>query len=244
VLVAATLVLWPRGRDLRWNSRLRNARLRFKGPLRGMAALGLIAFVSTGIWIYYNTKVLNTLRSENDQDTLQADYEKTYKRFERQPEPRITDVKYAIDIYPETRGMEMKGQQTIVNKASRALTQVLFTLAPNYDTRIDLPGGMLAQDDVRLLFQTFSLDPPMQPGESRVMRFHVKARNRGFENSVTNRDIVQNGTFFNSTVAPQIGYQPANELSDRNRRKKFGLKEKDLMARSSRTALPTAWIPI
>jgi ABC-2 type transport system permease protein len=117
----------------------------------------------------------------------------------------------------------------IVNKASRALTQVLFTLAPNYDTRIDLPGGMLAQDDVRLLFQTYSLDPPMQPGESRVMRFHVKARNRGFENSVTNRDIVQNGTFFNSTVAPQIGYQPANELTDRNKRKKFGLKEKDLM---------------
>jgi hypothetical protein len=45
------------------------------------------------------------------------------------------------------------------------------------------------------------------PGESRVMHFDVKARNRGFENSVTNREIVQNGTFFNSTVAPQIGYQ-------------------------------------
>ena len=35
----------------------------------------------SGIWIYYNTKVLNALRSENDQDTLQADYEKTYKKF-------------------------------------------------------------------------------------------------------------------------------------------------------------------
>ena len=35
----------------------------------------------------------------------------------------------------------------------------------------------------------------MQPGESRVMHFKVKARNRGFENSVTNREIVQNGTF-------------------------------------------------
>jgi hypothetical protein len=229
LLVVATLLLWPRGRDRRWSSRIRNARLRFNNPLRALAAVGVIAFVATGAWIYYNTKVLNTVRSENDQDILQADYEKTYKKFEKQPEPRITDVKYAIDIYPETRGMEMRGEQTIVNKTSQLLSEVLFTLAPNYDTRIELPGGKLAKDDARLLFQTYSLDPPMQPGETRVMHFNVKARNRGFENSVTNREIVQNGTFFNSTVSPQIGYQSSGELTDRNKRKKFGLKEKDLM---------------
>ncbi len=57
--------------------------MRFKGPLRVFAAVGLIAFVGIGAWIYYNTKVLNTLRSENDQDALQADYEKTYKKFEK-----------------------------------------------------------------------------------------------------------------------------------------------------------------
>jgi ABC-2 type transport system permease protein len=229
LLVVATLLLWPRGRDFRWSSRIRNARLRLNGPLRALAAFGLITFVATGAWIYYNTKVLNTVRSENDQDILLADYEKTYKHFEKHPEPRITDVKYAIDIYPEVRGMEMRGEQVIVNKTPQPLTEVLFTLAPNYDTRIDMPGAKLAKDDTRLLFQTYSLDPPVQPGESRVMHFNVKARNRGFENSVTNREIVQNGTFFNSTVAPQIGYQPTNELTDRNKRKKFGLKEKDLM---------------
>ncbi len=229
VLVVATLVLWPRGRDLRWSSRLRNARLRFTGPLRAFAGFGLVAFAAIGLWIFFNTKVLNRLRSENDQDTLQADYEKAYKKFEKQPEPRITDVKYAIDIYPETRGMEMRGQQTIVNKTSQALPEIQFTLADNYDTRIDLPGGKLVKDDNRLLFQAYSLDPPMQPGESRVIRFTVKARNRGFENSLTNREIVQNGTFFNSTISPMIGYQPTNEMTDRNKRKSFGLKEKDLM---------------
>jgi ABC-2 type transport system permease protein len=229
LLVVATLLLWPRGRDSRWSSRLRNAGLRFNGPLRALAALGLVVFVASGIWIYYNTKILNPLRSENDRDTLQADYEKTYKKFEKQPQPRITDVKYAIDIYPETRGMEMRGEQTIINKTSQPLSEALFTLTDNYDTQIELPGGKLAKDDARLLFQTYALDPPMQPGETRVMHFTVKARNRGFENSVTNREVVQNGTFFNSSVAPMIGYQPTNEMTDRNKRKKFGLKEKDLM---------------
>jgi ABC-type transport system involved in multi-copper enzyme maturation permease subunit len=229
LLVVATLLLWPRGRDRRWSSRLRNARLRFHGTMRAMATVGLIGVVAIGVWIYYNTKILNTLRSENDQDRLQADYEKTYKKFEKQLEPRITNVKYGIDIYPETRGMEMRGEQTIVNQTSQALTEVQFTLARNYDTQIELPGGKLAHDDSRLLYQSYSLAPPMQSGEIRVMYFSVKARNRGFENSVTNREIVQNGTFFNSTVAPQIGYQPSNELTDRNKRKKFALKEKDLM---------------
>jgi hypothetical protein len=30
-------------------------------------------------------------------------------------------------------------------------------------------------------------------------------------------------------VSPQIGYQPQRELDNKNKRKKFGLKEKDLM---------------
>ena len=229
VMVVATLLLWPRGRDPRWSSRFRNARLRFNGPLRKVAAFGMVAFVAIGVWIYYNTEVLNKVRSENDRDTTQADYEKTYKKYEKQPQPRITDVKYAIDIYPETRGMEMRGEQTIVNKTAQPLSEVDFTLTDNYDTNIEVPGARLTKNDARLLFQTFSLDPAMQPGESRVIHFTVKARNRGFENSVTNREIVQNGTFFNNTVAPMIGYQPTNEMTDRNKRKKFGLKEQDLM---------------
>ena len=56
LLVAATLVLWQRGRDTRWRSRIRNARLRFNGPMRALAAIGLVAFVATGVWIFYNTK--------------------------------------------------------------------------------------------------------------------------------------------------------------------------------------------
>jgi aminopeptidase N len=40
---------------------------------------------------------------------------------------------------------------------------------------------------------------------------------------------VQNGTFINNTIAPQIGYQPGRELDDKNERKKRGLKERDRM---------------
>jgi aminopeptidase N len=53
---------------------------------------------------------------------------------------------------------------------------------------------------------------------------------RGFENTVAVLQVVQNGTFFNNQEsAPQIGYQVQQELTDRDKRKKHGLKEKDLM---------------
>ncbi len=182
-----------------------------------------------GGWIFYNTKVLNTVRSENDDDRLQADYEKTYKKFEKQPEPRVTDVKYAIDLYPESRNMTMRGQQTIVNQTSKPLTEIHFTLDKDYETTIEIPGAKLSQDDQRLHYQIYALTTPMQPGESRLLQFTMQTRVRGFENTLTNRAVLPNGTFIHSQIVPQIGYQPGNELDDKNKRKRFGLKEKDLM---------------
>ena len=130
---------------------------------------------------------------------------------------------------PESRNMTMRGQQTIVNQTSKPLTEMHFTLANDYETTIDIPGAKLSQDDQRLRYQIYALTTPMQPGESRVMQFTMQTRVRGFENSLTNRAVLPNGTFIHSQIVPQIGYQTGNELTDKNKRKRFGLKEKDLM---------------
>ena len=61
------------------------------------------------------------------------------------------------------------------------------------------------------------------------MKFDVESHPKGFENQLTMTGVVQNGTFLNSSIVPQIGYQDGNELTDPNDRKRFKLKEKDLM---------------
>jgi aminopeptidase N len=69
----------------------------------------------------------------------------------------------------------------------------------------------------------------MQPGEVRRMRYTVSREPIGIENSVGGVSVVQNGTFFNNGIAPQIGYQPGGELTQRNDRRKRGLPERNRM---------------
>lgn len=229
LMVVATIMLWQRGRETAWAHRLRLARLRFTGVTRPLTAGCAIAFVGVGGWVFYNTKILNTIVTQNDRQNRQADYEKTYKRYQGLLQPRVTAVRYSIDLQPETRNMTMRGDQVIQNEGSQPIPEIHISVAPNFDTEVDLGGASLTTDDKRLYYRIYRLASPMEPGESRPMRFTVRSHTRGFENEVSDLQLVQNGTFFNNSIAPQIGYQPGNELEDRNARKKRGLREKDTM---------------
>ncbi|HXX21834.1 MAG TPA: M1 family aminopeptidase [Terriglobia bacterium] len=227
LLAIATIMLWPRGRATGWRQRWRNARVRFRRPWPALTLGCLMAFATTGGWIYYNIEVLNTLLGPKDEKRRQADYEKNYKRFEKLPQPRVRSAKYAIDIFPATRNMRMRGEEVIYNPYPQPLGEVHFSLNRNYDTALEIPGAALAKDDARLNYRIYRFTTPLQPGESRTLSFTVKSHNRGFENWVSTDELVQNGTFFNSTVGPVIGYWALGELTDPNDRRKYGLGEQE-----------------
>jgi len=230
LLAIATVMFWPRGKQGGWAERWRIARLRFSRPWPALALICLVSFAATGSWIFYNTKVLNTLIGPKDQLALQADYEKNYKQFDRLPQPRIGSVnKYWVDIFPETRNMTMRAQEELYNPYPQPLTEIHYSVDRQYDTDIQIPGATLAKNDTRLSYRIYHFTPPLQPGESRTAVFTIKSKNRGFEDSVSNVEITQNGTFFNNTVAPGIGYDTGRELTDPNDRRKYGLGEQVLM---------------
>jgi ABC-type transport system involved in multi-copper enzyme maturation permease subunit len=212
LLAIATVMFWPRGKQGRWAERWRTARLRFSSPWPALALVCLMSFAATGSRIFYNTKVLNEVIGPKDQLALQADYEKNYKQFDRLPQPRVRSDKYWVyNPYPQP------------------LTEIHYSVDRSYDTGIQIPGATLAKDDTRLFYRIYRFTPALQPGESRTAVFTVKSKNRGFENSVSNVAIAQNGTFFNNTAAPMIGYDTSRELTDPNDRRKYGLGEQQLM---------------
>jgi len=229
LIALVSILLWPRGKDNRLRSRFINARLRFRGAIRVWTIAAAAGFVLVGAWVYYNTEVLNTTESQYDQQKRNADYEKNYKQYQNLPQPRITDVHYNIAIYPATRELVMRGQQQIKNETAKPIDTLYLTLNHDFKSSIDLAGAQLAKDDKRLNFQIYKLTTPLAPGEERTMNFDVESHPKGFENQLTMTGIAQNGTFINSFIVPQIGYQDGNELTDPNDRKRFGMKEKDLM---------------
>jgi len=227
LMAIATVMFWPRGKQERWRTRRRNAALRFGSGWKTATAVSLLAFAVCGGWIWYNTEVLNPLLGPRDVDRVHADYEKTYKPLDKLLQPRVRSVKYAIDIFPSTRKATLRGDEVIYNPYSHPLDEIHFSLTPRYDTSIEVPGAMLAKDDSRLSYRIYRFTSPLQPGEERTLSFTVKSKNRGFENDVSSTDIVQNGTFFNSS--PIIGYNYFRQLGDAVKRKKSGLPEFDLM---------------
>jgi len=229
LLFVLTVMLWPRGKAARWKERLSLARLRFAGAWPSIALVGFVAFAGVGAWAYYNSKVVNMLEGPKDRLREQADYEKSYKQFEKKEMPRLRDVKYNIEIYPRQRQIVLNADAVIQNPYPHPLAEIHFSLNRLYDTEIQVPGATLAKDDKRLSYQIFRFAPPLPGGESRTIHVTVKTHTRGFENEVSDTTVVQNGTFFNNTVAPLIGYSAQNEITDPNDRKKYGLGEQELM---------------
>lgn len=229
LLAVASVLLWQRGRDTRWRARLFNARQRFHGVVRVAAYVGFAGFVLTGSWVFYNTEILNHFDSEYQAQRRQANYEKNWKKYENLPQPRIVDVHYNVAIYPHRRGLVLHSIEQIQNETSAPISQVWFTTDRNFTSRISLPGAELATNDAETGFRIYNLTTPMQPGEQRTLHLDVESHPQGFENQTTMTGVAQNGSFFNNTILPQIGYQSDNELTDPNVRHRFGLKEKDLM---------------
>ncbi len=209
-----------------WRLRMAGAKLKKNWAI----ALPLLAgWILLGAWGYYNTKVVNTYKTSDEQEELQVRYEKDYKRYENLPQPHYTDLEFVIDLQPELRQGDFEVKITTRNVDAIPIDSLHLNL-PNTDVIIDIPGAELVTDDVDLDYRIYKLNPPLAPGAE--LKFTVKGtyRTEGFENTVSFVQLVNNGTFFNNmNLIPQIGYTTQNELSDRNDRRKHKLPAKEQM---------------
>lgn len=225
LLATLTVAWWPRGKESALRVRMRG----LQGGLRTMAGALALGFVVIAGWLFYNTKVINRIEGPQSRLDRLAEYEKKYKQYQNMAKPRIVSVRYEIDLYPERRAIALRGDQVIENKSGAPIEQLHLVIDKDFVNEIQIDGAKLQEEDPRHQYQIYTMTPAMQPGERRRMRYTVRREPKGIEDQVTVMQIVQNGTFFNNSIVPQIGYQPEGELQDRNERKKRGLAEKDRM---------------
>jgi ABC-2 type transport system permease protein len=198
-------------------------------------AIGLcvIVFVLCGSFVYYNTKVLNKYDSEDETENRQVEYEKTYKKYQHIAQPHFYKYNYTIDLMPYQRSMTASVDAWAKNISNQPISELHFTLPQIPDTvNIIINGGKLKLNDSRLSYRIYTLDKPLQPNDSISMKFEVSKTTKGFENEVSFTQLTQNGTFFNNRdIMPIFGYEPENEMSDKNKRVKYKLPTRLRMAK-------------
>ena len=232
-LLILAQVFWVRGMAQPWRRRLGLAAQRLQGAAGVALVFSLAGFAASGAWIYHNTNVLNKYRPSDVAMDEQARYEKAYRKYHDLPQPRVTDVRADVDIYPEARRLALRGHYRLENKSGAPLGQLYLQLNPDVVTRFaNLPPHSVTLDDKKLGFSVLQLAQPIAPGARLDLDFTVDVQHQGFTNKGDADSINLNGTFFNDTeFFPRFGYQNARELQDRNERRKRGLGEPQRMAK-------------
>jgi len=226
VLLLLSAALWVRGVSGGARERLRLARARMRGP-RGVAtAFALLAFASTGAYLFWNTNVRNPFLSPDDILDLQARYEREYKQYKSLPQPKIVATQVEVDLRPETRKMRASGVYRVRNSHAKAISELHIGMDDDKSLiSIDMGGAELVKHDEDLGYRIYRLKAPMRPGEERDIAFKVELAPNGITNDTAQTRIVENGSFFDSRVFPSFGYNEGAEIVDRNERRKRDLGE-------------------
>lgn len=227
-LLGIAHLLWRRGTDARLLPQLRAFPARLRSPAGAVIAAALLSFAGTGAFLWHNTHRLNPYRTQADQERWAARYERTLLRYERTPQPAIREMKLAVALYPAEHRAVVDGRYTLRNDTGRPLDALhLRLLSRDLELlALDLPGARLERDFGDLNYRIYRLDRPLAPGETRAMAFRSRHWRRGFANSGGDTRLVANGTFMNNAeLAPQIGMDRKLLLTDRTKRRKYGLPE-------------------
>lgn len=220
--------LWNRGSKSSLLSRIKTARKEVPKSYRSFIAIATIAWLGVAGYVYYNTQVINTYRSNDEQEQLMADFEKKYSKYKDAAHPKVTDAKYYIDIFPNKRDIYVKADIELVNETNKTIDSLHFFNALGWNTSLNIPSSNIVYKDSTYLYKIYKLSKPLQPGDTLVMQVDNKYITEGFENNQGNTMIVKNGTFFNNgDILPTMGYNDGYELSDKNTRKKHGLEPKE-----------------
>ena len=227
LLAVAARLLWVRGRESRFRTRIQIARRRLTRTTVRIGALAITLILVLGGFIFYNTNVLNEYHSSEEVTERAAEYERRYARYNGIPQPRREATKLHIEIYPDRGAATMRGSYLLVNRDTVPIDSVHIETLDGADTdiRFDRAATVTLQDD-ELRHTIYALNEPLQPGDSLTLQFAIEVEPRGFRHGGATTPIIPNGTHFNGGALPRIGYQPGRELISSADRRKHGLPRK------------------
>ena len=132
ILLAATLLLWPRGIRSSLRARLGSARLRLTKPILGLVGVGLLGMLTAGGWIVYNTRVRNEYRDRDQIIHRLADFEQRYQQYRDAPaaagDQRLCRSRYLPELAPAHGSRSLPARESGRRAGARATDHHLAAL--------------------------------------------------------------------------------------------------------------------
>ncbi len=234
ILTVLAYGLWRRGTELRFRPRLRRLRTRLNGTAGIILAVSVVVFAGLGAWIFVNTNVWNAYRNRLDQEKFQADYEKALWAYNTVEQPKIVGVKLNVDLYPHVPRVATAGSYVIENRTAGPLPTVHIRFADR-DLKVlsvAVQGARVEKDYPEFKYTVWKFDQPLAPGERRTVTFKTVREQKGFANRPQMTGVVGNASFINNIeITPVFGMDRNGLLTDRTRRRKYGLPPERRMPR-------------
>lgn len=239
VLAVLAHLLWRRGTEVPLRARLRRVPRRLAGPPGAIMAAALVVFAVTGGYLFLNMNIRNNYVTQDDRDKLLADYEKKYLKYETVLQPSLTDIRMNVALYPAERRAEASGQYRFVNDTGAPVNDLHVRLEDSNTVikAIAVSGAKLAMDDAVLKYRIYHFTTPLAPGATGTLTFTTERLQKGLRANGDDTSLVGNGTFLNNQqFAPQVGMNRDSLLSDRVKRRKYGLPPELRMAKLEDTS--------
>lgn len=234
ILMVLAHLLWPCGTDLSLKLRARRAARAYRGTPLAIAAVAAVAMAATGAYAYRNIKVINPYITADDAEKFSADLEKKYLKYERLPQPAVTNVVMNAELFPKEKRLIVGGRYDIENKTDQPIREIHLRKGDrNVEwLKLDVAGARLVSDDKNFGYRIYRFEQPLAPGAKSQVNFVSRVWHRGFRAKTQDTDVIENGTFINSTgFAPIIGMDRSGLLQDRAKRRRQGLPPELRMAK-------------
>ncbi len=228
LLLNLSAFILMRGTETSLWKRIKGIKSQLTRPIIYVNSILMVLFISIGAYIFYNTNVLNDYWTSDQQKDFRVRYEKTLKPFEYLPQPKITDVQLEIELYPATRSYDIKGSYVLKNKSDMPIKEIhIQKLIASHITLKDVVfegGAEVNNTHAEFDYTIYKLATPLKANETIKMTFTQSFSPKGFQEGRPDTRIVYNGTFFDNTVLPTLGYRKKYEISDADVRIENGLQ--------------------
>ena len=232
LLVIVAHVFYQRGRVVGLGERVSVAKGRLSQSVVFAAGAATVAFVAIGVWVFYNTNIINTYIIADEVELRQANYEKAYKQYELMDHLEPIAVDTEVDLFPDDRRIDSRGTIKLVNVLDTPIDELFISTHLRLSVNeLVVPGAERIEHNPEMGVHRYRFASPIQPGQELDMTFDATWDHEGFENFNVNSTVgsynrvVENGTFVNNTeIFPTIGYNRGLELGDPNERREYGLE--------------------